>query len=111
MIESTRQLLEEVNPNLGGQLSHFIAGAIGQPLTGGPYSHSQHWALFRVAPCDATNIYLSACLGTPAASSFLGSFIHYFKFHVLVHPRGDQDNYIVFNNLHTRILPICIHVF
>ena len=38
VIESTKQLLEEVNPNLSSHWSHFIAGAIGKPLTG-PYSY------------------------------------------------------------------------
>ena len=38
VIESTELLLEEVNPNLSGHWSHFIAGAIGKPLAAGPYS-------------------------------------------------------------------------
>lgn len=30
VIESTKKWLEEVNPNLGGHWSHFIAGAVGK---------------------------------------------------------------------------------
>ncbi|XP_010936483.2 uncharacterized protein [Elaeis guineensis] len=32
VIESTKKWLEEVNPNLGGHWSHFIAGAVGDTL-------------------------------------------------------------------------------
>ncbi|PKA49740.1 Mitochondrial carnitine/acylcarnitine carrier-like protein [Apostasia shenzhenica] len=32
VIESTKQLIEDVNPNLGGHWSHFFAGAIGDTL-------------------------------------------------------------------------------
>lgn len=35
VIESTKQWIEEVNPKLSGHWSHFIAGAIGKPLTRG----------------------------------------------------------------------------
>lgn len=51
VIESTKQWIEEVNPNLSGHWSHFIAGAIGKAQTWGVYS-SQLWTSSSNMSCE-----------------------------------------------------------